>query len=155
MLAKEYVLEHYNDFGPQSLNRLGSRLAQFCTKEELKKLDIFEEESLEEFDDSKMKDWTEENIIKQLKRDVAFGFEKALNQRSISATLMFEVVLSWNKILENSLKDWDPENYAMYGLPLFKATALLYGFDNPIGDDTGNEDYYNESNDNYWELCGQ
>ena len=30
----------------------------------------------------------------------------------------------------------------MYGLPLFKATAEKYGFDNPIGDDTGRENYY-------------
>jgi hypothetical protein len=32
----------------------------------------------------------------------------------------------------------------MYGLPLFKATALKYGFNNPIGDDLGSEDKYNE-----------
>lgn len=38
----------------------------------------------------------------------------------------------------------------MYGLPLFKATALLYGFDNPIGDDSGSEEYYNEE-DYYYE----
>ena len=36
------------------------------------------------------------------------------------------------------------DNYAMYGLPLFKATAVKYGWDNPIGDDTGEEDFYNE-----------
>ena len=152
MLTKEYVLEHYNVFGPQTMDRFGSRLAQFCSKEELRKLDIFEEESLNEFDDSKRKDWTEENIINQLKRDVAFGFEKALNKRGISASLMFEVVFNWNKILENPLKDWDPDNYAMYGLPLFKATALLYGFENPIGEDSGREDYYNESDDDYLGL---
>ncbi len=152
MLTKEYVLEHYNDYGPQSMNRLGSRLVQFCTKDELGKLDIFTEKSLEEWDDSKMKPWTEENIIKQLEKDVEFGFEKALNKRGISASLMFEVVFAWNKILENSLKDWDPDNYAMYGLPLFKATALLYGFENPIGDDSGSEDYYNESDDDYLGL---
>lgn len=147
MLTKDYVLENYSSFGPETFNRFGSRLAQFCTKEELRKLDIFYEESLEEFDDSKMKPWTEENIIKQLEKDVEFGFEKALNQRSISSSLMFEVVRDWNIVLENSLKDWNPDNYAMYGLPLFKATALLYGFDNPIGDDTGTEDYYNEDYD--------
>lgn len=147
MLTKDYVLENYNSFGPETLNRFGSRLVQFCTKEELRKLDIFDEESLEEYDDSKIRPWTEENIIKQLEKDVAFGFEKALNQRGISSSLMFEVVRDWNRILENSLKDWDPDNYAMYGLPLFKATALLYGFENPIGDDTGTEEYYNSDYD--------
>ena len=34
--------------------------------------------------------------------------------------------------------------YAMYGLPLFKATAVKYGWDNPIGEDTGTEEYYAE-----------
>lgn len=149
MLTKDYVIEHYSNFGPKSFNRLGTRLAQFCTKEELKKLNIFTDESIEAWDDSKVKDWTEENIIKQLEKDVAFGFEKALNQRGISASLMFEVVLAWNQILENRLKDWNPYDYPMYGLPLFKATALLYGFENPIGEDSGSEEYYNESDDWY------
>lgn len=35
-------------------------------------------------------------------------------------------------------------NYAMYGLPLFKATAVKYGWENPIGDDNGDEEFYNE-----------
>lgn len=35
----------------------------------------------------------------------------------------------------------------MYGLPLFKATAEKYGWENPIGDDSGSEDYYNEEYD--------
>lgn len=55
---------------------------------------------------------------------------------------MFGVVLAWNKILEEGLENWDPNNYAMYGLPLFKATAVKYGFENPIGDDYGNESQY-------------
>jgi hypothetical protein len=88
---------------------------------------------------------TREAILEQLKSDVAFGFEKALNKRGISASLMFEVVHMWNWILEEGLEDYsEDEGYAMYGLPLFKATALKYGFDNPIGDDTGSEEEYNE-----------
>ena len=77
------------------------------------------------------------------------GLKKALDRRGISASLMFEVVLAWNQILENRLKDWNSYDYPMYGLPLFKATALLYGFENPIGEDSGSEEYYNESNDWY------
>lgn len=38
--------------------------------------------------------------MKQLEEDVRFGFEKALNQRGISASLMFECVMMWNYILE-------------------------------------------------------
>src|SRR5688572_15608455 len=78
------------------------------------------------------KEWTRENVIAQLKEDVAFGFEKALNQRGISAGLMYEVVSMWNWVLEEGLEDFD--DYAQYGLPLFKTTAVKYGFPNPIGE---------------------
>ena len=37
------------------------------------------------------------------------------------------------------------DEYPMYGLPIFKATAIKYGFENPIGEDSGSEDYYNEN----------
>ena len=37
----------------------------------------------------------------------------------------------------------------MYGLPLFKATAVKYGFVNMIGDDEGNESWYNEDIDDF------
>lgn len=89
--------------------------------------------------------WTRENILAQLQKDVAFGFEKALNCRGISSSLMFDVVMMWNGILEEGLETFDRENYANYGLPLFKATAVKYGFPNPIGDDTGTEDKYDGS----------
>jgi hypothetical protein len=91
-------------------------------------------------------EFTRENILKQLEKDVAFGFEKALNKRSISSSLMFECVRLWNYILEEGLEDWSEENYAMYGLPLFKATAVKYGWDNPIGEDNGDESIYDEMN---------
>lgn len=32
--------------------------------------------------------------------------------------------------------------YGFYGLPLFKATAVKYGWDNPIGEDSGRERKY-------------
>lgn len=88
------------------------------------------------------KEWTKENILAQLKEDVDFGFEKALNQRGISSSLMFQVVKMWNWILEDGLEDWSDDHYAQYGLPLFKATAIKYGFENPIGEDTGSEGKY-------------
>ena len=90
--------------------------------------------------DLKKLEYTRENIMNQLKMDVAFGFEKALNKRGISSNLMANVVNMWNWILEEGLEGFT--QYAHYGLPLFKATALKYGFDNPIGDDTGSEDKY-------------
>lgn len=86
-------------------------------------------------------EYTREAVLKQLEHDVAFGFEKALNQRGLSAGLMYEVVRMWNWVLEEGLENFD--NYAMYGLPLFKAVALKYGWPNPIGEDLGSEDKYN------------
>lgn len=80
--------------------------------------------------------------LKPTEEDVRFGFEKALNQRGISASLMFECVMMWNYILEEGLEDWDEDDYRFYGLPLFKATAVKYGWDNPIGEDSGRERKY-------------
>uniref|UniRef100_A0AAU8KZZ0 Uncharacterized protein n=1 Tax=Serratia phage Kevin TaxID=3161161 RepID=A0AAU8KZZ0_9CAUD len=85
---------------------------------------------------------TREAVMERLERDLEFAFEKALGQRGISAGMMFYVIKMWNWILEEGLEDFDDENYAQYGLPLFKATAVKYGFNNPIGDDTGSERKY-------------
>ena len=90
----------------------------------------------------KYEDESRENVLKQLEEDVRFGFEKALNQRGISASLMFECVMMWNYILEEGLEGWSEDDYAFYGLPLFKATAVKYGWDNPIGEDSGRERKY-------------
>lgn len=87
-------------------------------------------------------EFTRENILEQLEQDVAFGFEKALNRRGISSSLMYEVVSMWNWILEEGLESFD--DYAYYGLPLFKATAVKYGFNNPIEEDEGNEQKYED-----------
>jgi hypothetical protein len=94
-----------------------------------------------------LKPLTRENIIEQLKSDVEFGFEKALNKRGLSAGMMASVISMWNWILEEGLEDLGDDDYAEYGLPIFKATALKYGFDNPIGDDTGSEYKYSSESD--------
>ena len=117
-----------------------SRLMQFIPEEELKDFGL--ELKDEYVGTHKHIEFTKENVLIQLEKDVAFGFEKALNQRSVSAGLMSEVVQMWNWILEEGLEDFD--DYPMYGLPIFKATAVKYGFENPIGEDTGSEESYNE-----------
>lgn len=114
------------------------RLAQFIPENELK--DFGFELKEEYIGKHKHIDLTKENILIQLKKDVDFGFEKALNKRGISSELMADVVRMWNWILEEGLEDFD--DYPMYGLPIFKATALKYGFDNPIGNDVGDESKY-------------
>lgn len=115
------------------------RLFQFIPEEELK--DFGMEIKDEYVGTHEHTEFTRENVLAQLEKDVEFGFEKALNKRGISAGLMAEVVQMWNWILEEGLEDFD--EYPMYGLPIFKATAVKYGWDNPIGDDGGDEDEYN------------
>lgn len=88
-------------------------------------------------------EFTRENILKHLERDVAFGFRKALDQRGISASLMYEVVKMWCWVLDDNEELYNWNTYAYYGLPLFKAIAVYYGFPNEIGDDDGNEEWYN------------
>ena len=56
---------------------------------------------------------------------------------------MYCVIKMWNQVLGNELGDWPDDNYAQYGLPLLKATALKYNYCNPIGNDQGNEYKYN------------
>ena len=143
MKTLEYIAENYKS---ETIDgRDFHRLAQFIPFDMLPKFGIepSDEWNDKEKWDANVKPFTRENILKQLEEDVAFGFEKALNKRGISSGLMYAVVKMWNWILEEGLEDFD--NYPMYGLPLFKATAVKYGFDNPIGDDTGSEEEYNES----------
>ena len=85
-------------------------------------------------------EFTRENVLKQLEQDVEFGFDKALNKRGLSSGAMYEVVSMWNWILDEGLESF--VDYAQYGLPLFKATAVKYGFNNPIGSNYGNEYEY-------------
>lgn len=144
MKTLKEILDNYKDYGVSFQDRFGTRLCNFLTKEQGEALGFTCDNEWPE-----PIEFTRENILKQLKRDVAFGFDKALSQRGISSGLMYEVVFNWNKILEEGLENWNKDNYSMYGLPLFKATAVKYGFDNPIGDDNGDEPYYNEDHDGY------
>lgn len=144
MKTLDEIVNNYKEWSVVLDDRFGARLAQFLTQEQLEKIG-FEWNSDEPY--PKPKEWTRENILSQLERDVEFGFEKALDKRGISAGLMFEVVRRWNKVLEEGLENFPEDNYAMYGLPLFKATAEKYGWENPIGDDSGSEDYYSEECD--------
>lgn len=140
MKTKEYIIENYKEFETYLDDRFGRRFVNFLPVEDWEKIGF--EFTGEEKDKPVPKEWSRENILDQLKKDVEFGFEKALDKRGISASLMFEVVRTWNRVLEEGLEDWNENNYALYGLPLFKATAVKYGWDNPIGEDSGREDKY-------------
>lgn len=138
MKTLQYVKENYKSevFDGRDLHRL----MKFIPENQLKDFDI---ELKDEYKGTHVhSEFTRENILLQLKEDVAFGFEKALGKRGLSSACMAGVVKMWNWILEEGLEDFD--EYPMYGLPIFKATALKYGFENPIGDHTGSEEFYNE-----------
>lgn len=127
MQILDQVLEGHNESIKHSSlsiqDRLGLRLCQFLTQEQAKSIG---------FGPAEGTTWeppipfTEENVLKQLKEDVEFGWEKACGHRGISSELMYEVVLGWCKILENEFADWD--EYAPYGTPLFIAISKKYGF---------------------------
>lgn len=141
MLTKEQVLDAVKDGRKSGCDHIDSR-------DYSRLLDFFESEHFETFGfkikegaEHIPKEWTEATIMDQLRADVAFGFEKALNQRGISSGLMYEVVKMWMWVMEDDLQHHD--DYPMYGLPLFKAVAVKYGFENPIGDDSGDERKYN------------
>lgn len=143
MKTIEEILKNYKEEWATFLDdRFGARLCQFLTEEQMESIGFSMKEEYK--GQHVVKEWTRENILEQLKDDVEFGFEKALNRRGISSGLMFDVVRKWNKVLEEGLEDWDEDHYAMYGLPLFKATAVKYGWDNPIGDDNGDESEYGD-----------
>lgn len=88
-----------------------------------------------------------EEVLENLKGDVAFGFEKALNKRGLSAGMMYGVVKMWLWVLDDELADFEDDDYAEYGLPLLKAVAVKYGFPNEIGDDNGDEYKYSSEAD--------
>jgi hypothetical protein len=115
-----------------------ARLAQFIPESVLASFGI--ELKPEFVGKHEHKPMTRESVLEQLREDVDFGFNKALDNRGISSSLMADVVKMWNWILEDGLEDF--EEYENYGLPIFKATAVKYGFPNPIGDDSGSEVTY-------------
>lgn len=135
------TLEQIKERGSNCMDgRDFGRLIQFIPED---KIADFGMELREEFvGKHEHKEFTREAVLAQLEQDVAFGFEKALDQRGLSAAMMFEVVRMWNWVLEEGLEDFDDSDYAQYGLPLFKQTAVKYGFENPIGDHYGDEDEY-------------
>jgi len=144
MKDKKILLQEIKDKKLESLcldGRDFARLCNYLTFEEAKDAGMLQDDATGE-KWGKVTAYTKRNILAQLKKDVAFGFEKALDCRGISSGLMYEVVRMWMYILEDDLLKL--HDYAMYGLPLFKAVAIKYGFPNPIGEDLGSEEKYNE-----------
>lgn len=77
------ILDNYKDYAVVLDDRFGSRLAKFLTEEQLEKIG-FKYDGDEPYPEPK--EWTRENILEQLKSDVEFGFEKALDQNVLRGT---------------------------------------------------------------------
>ena len=137
MKTLEQIKEQYkfNAFNSRDLGRL----IKFIPQDELIHFGI----EIQEGCTHESIPFTRENVLIELKEDLEFAFEKALDRRSISAEAMYAVIKMWNWILEEGLEIFD--NYSNYGLPLLKATAVKYGFDNPINNDEGNEYWYDNN----------
>lgn len=128
MKTIEEILENYGDYETFIEDRFGYRFVQFLTAEQVEKSGFSFKD-----DEAKLshtaKPFTREAVLDQLREDVNFGWEKACDGRGISSSLMFDVVRKWCVILEDGLEDWDEDNYAPYGKPLFRAVANKYGWE--------------------------
>ena len=103
MKTLEQIIKDYKD---NTLDgRQSYRFAQFLTFDKLAEFGFELKEGVtEEKYNKSVKPFTRENVLAQLEKDVAFGFEKALDQRGLSSSMMFECVKFWNNILEEGLE---------------------------------------------------
>ena len=140
MKTLEYVKKNIGEFERDEVfdRRFTCRLMSFVDESEWEKFGIRRKEGAEP---EKTKEWTEENVLRQLKDDVDFGIEKALDHRGISSSLMAMVCRSWLDVLED--EDIDRDLYGWYGSELFKAIDQKYEF-GLVDEDTFSGDFYEE-----------
>ena len=125
MKSLEYVKEHYDEFEEDNFldKRWTKRFLDFLPIDEWDKYGF-------KLCDGKeapvVKEWTEKNILEQLKSDVEFGYEKAIDERGISSELMAMVVNTWCKVLENGLNL--DGNDGLYHIRQFTKVAEHYGW---------------------------
>lgn len=121
----DYVKEHFDEFEEDTFfdRRFTKRFIDFLPTSEWGNFG-FEYTGENEY---VPKEWTEENIIAQLKRDVEFGYEKAVDERGISSELMAMVVNAWCKVLQNDLNLNGNDGY--YHIKQFTTVAKHYGWE--------------------------
>lgn len=124
MKSLEYVKEHYNEFEEDDFldKRWTKRFIDFLPTDEWGKYGF----SYAGQEPYVPKEWTYENILEQLKEDVMFGYEKAVNERGISSELMAMVVNAWCKVLENGLNLNGDDGW--YHMRQFTDVAEHYGW---------------------------
>lgn len=141
MKSLEWVIENLKKMETSLDCRLGSRMSLFLTREQMEKIGYTVKED-SEYPETQM-EWTEENVLNQLKEDLEFGIKKAKGHRGISASLMWEVCFSWCTILENGLDKKYESDYGYYGDKLFIAIDDYYKF-GLVNENTFNAEFYEE-----------
>ena len=141
MLSLEYIKEHIKDIEQDKFldTRWTKRILDFLPYEEWEQYGF---KPGKDFDPStyKPKEWTEENLMDQLKEDVDFAIDKATNHRGISASLMNDVLISWCIVLENGLENTP---YGWYGDKLIKALNEKYNLGYNM-DEIFDEEFYED-----------
>lgn len=87
-----------------------------------------------------VKEWTEKNVLAQLKLDIEFAIEKSIGHRGISAGLMNNVLKSWCIVLENGLENTE---YGWYGDKLIKKIDKFYNF-GLVDEETFDKNFYSD-----------
>lgn len=125
MKSLDYVKNHIDEFEKDNFvdRRFTRRFLQFIPTDEWETFG-FRYTGTEPY---VPKEWTKENIRAQLREDVEFGYEKAINERGISSELMAMVVEAWCNVLENGL-DLDG-NDGPYHIRQFTTVAKHYGWE--------------------------
>ena len=120
-----YVKEHFDIFEEDTFldRRFTKRFINFIPTEEWEKYGF----KYTGEDEYVPKEWTEENILEQLKEDVEFGYMKAVDERGISSELMAMVVNAWCKVLQNGLNL--NGNDGWYHKNQFTTVAEHYGWE--------------------------
>ncbi len=81
---------------------------------------------------------TKENVVEELRYLVGHGFSHALAKNGMSSSIIYHSILMWQHVMEVRSK----AEYKYFGLPLLKEVAFRYGFEDPLGEDQGNEEKY-------------
>lgn len=132
----DYVKNHIDEFEEDNFIdcRFTKRFIEFLPTQEWDKFG-FRYTGEEEYIP---KEWNEENILKQLKKDVIFGYSKAVDERGISSELMAMVVNAWCKVLQNGLNLDGDDGY--YHIEQFKVVAYHYNWVEDIKNERYDED---------------
>jgi len=139
MKSLQYVIEHYDEIEPDKFfdTRWTTRFLQFLPIEYFEK---FGYKYTGDANERKVVEWTEENVLAQLKEDVEFAIEKSTDHRGISAGLMYDVLRAWCIVLENDLENTE---YGYYGDKLIKKLDEYYKF-GLVDETTFDRDFYDD-----------